>query len=75
MSINTMIGHLEQNLAATAIIDRQPSIAADMQDTAANIAKAARLLDWMPTTPPAQGLTATAQWHRQNSAWLDCVSL
>jgi nucleoside-diphosphate-sugar epimerase len=75
MSINAMIGHLEQNLAATAIIDRQPAIAADMQDTAANIAKAARLLEWQPTTPPAQGLAATASWHRQNSAWLDCVSL
>ena len=68
MSINTMIGHLEQNLAATAIIDRQPAIAA-------NIAKAARLLEWQPTTPPAQGLAATASWHRQNSAWLDSVSL
>jgi len=75
MAINTMIAQLEETLGATAIINRQPAIAADMQDTAADITKAARLLDWQPTTPPAQGLAATAQWHRQNAAWLDSVTL
>ena len=75
MAIITMIAQLEETLGATAIINRQPAIAADMQDTAADITKAARLLDWQPTTPPAQGLAATAQWHRQNAAWLDSVTL
>jgi nucleoside-diphosphate-sugar epimerase len=75
MSINAMIAHLEANLGATTIIDRQPAIAADMQDTAANITKAARLLDWQPTTPPEKGLAATAHWHRHNAAWLDSVTL
>jgi len=75
MSINAMISQLEENLGATAIINRQPVIAADMQDTAANITKAARLLGWKPNTSPTEGLTATAQWHRNNSAWLNRVAL
>jgi nucleoside-diphosphate-sugar epimerase len=75
MAINQMVGLLEETLGATAIIELRPVISADMQDTAADISKAARLLDWQPGTPPAEGLAATARWHRDNSAWLDGVTL
>ncbi len=75
MSVNSMIAQLEENLGATAIIQHQPAIAADMQDTSADVSKAARLLNWHPTTPPALGFQLTAQWHTQHADWLDTVVL
>ena len=45
VSINDMIHAVEQHLGKSAIIDYQTAIAADMQDTAADVSKAARLLE------------------------------
>jgi UDP-glucuronate 4-epimerase len=75
ISINAMIHQLEDELGAKAIVDYQPAIAADMQDTAADISKASTLLDWKPEISPAIGLKKTAQWHRENGAWLDHIEL
>ena len=75
ISINAMISLLEENLGSTAIIDYQPALAADMQDTAADITKASDLLDWKPNTSPESGLLQTAQWHQQNASWLNEVQL
>lgn len=46
-----------------------------MKDTSADVAKAARLLDWQPTTPPAEGFARTAAWHLENAPWLDSIRL
>ncbi|MEI7957329.1 MAG: NAD-dependent epimerase/dehydratase family protein [Verrucomicrobiota bacterium] len=75
MSVNSMIAQLEESLGAIATIHRLPPIAADMQDTSADVSKAARLLNWHPTTPPALGFKLTAQWHMQHADWLDTVVL
>ena len=75
ISINKMIHQLEDALGAKAIVDYQPAIAADMQDTAADITKASTLLDWKPEISPAIGFKQTAQWHRENGAWLDHIEL
>jgi UDP-glucuronate 4-epimerase len=75
ISINSMISQLEEKLGTSAFINRQPAIAADMQDTAANITKASALLDWKPLISPSEGFAATAQWHTQNANWLDSVTL
>jgi nucleoside-diphosphate-sugar epimerase len=75
VAVNDMIQALEQHLGKQALIDRQPAIAADMQDTAAEISKAKMLLDWQPSTPPDEGFRLTAQWHAANAGWLDEVVL
>ena len=75
MSVNSMIAHLEKSLDASAIIHHLPAIAADMQDTSADVSKAARLLNWQPTTQPTLGLQITAQWHMQHAHWLNTVVL
>lgn len=75
VSINDMIHALEEHLGKRAIIDFQPAIAADMQDTAADVSKAARLLDWIPAISPQDGFRLTAEWHHQEAAWLDSISI
>jgi UDP-glucuronate 4-epimerase len=75
ISINKMIHQLEDELGAKAIVDYQPAIAADMRDTAADISRASVLLEWNPENSPALGLKQTAQWHRENRAWLDHIQL
>lgn len=75
IKINSMIAQLEEHLGRSAVIAYHPTIAADMQDTAADIAKASRVLGWKPTTSPKDGLATTARWHLRNSGWLDELHL
>lgn len=75
LSINTMIRTIEHELGQTAIIHHQPMNNADMQDTAAEIAKAGNRLGWQPKTDPISGFRQTVAWHRQNAAWLDDIIL
>lgn len=75
VSITGMIQALEQHLGKSAVIDYQPAISADMQDTAADVSKAARLLEWTPDIPPQDGFRHTAGWHHQEATWLDSISL
>ena len=70
-----MISQLEENLGSTAMIDHKPAIAADMQDTSADISKASELLNWQPLTSSAEGLAQTAAWHLDNGNWLDSVEI
>jgi nucleoside-diphosphate-sugar epimerase len=75
VTVNAMIQAMEQHLGKPATIDYHPPIAADMQDTSADVAKAARLIDWSPSTLPENGFRLTAEWHLQNHHWLDAVKL
>lgn len=75
VSINDMIHSLERHLGKTATIDYQSAFAADMKDTAAEIAKASKLLDWSPSTPPEEGFRLTANWHAANAHWLNEIAL
>jgi UDP-glucuronate 4-epimerase len=75
VSIKGMIQSLEQHLGKAAIIDFLPAIAADMQDTAAEISKAKALLNWQPSTPPADGFRLTAEWHAREFEMLDGIKL
>jgi nucleoside-diphosphate-sugar epimerase len=75
VAVNSMIHSLEQHLGKSATINFQPAIAADMQDTAAEISKAAEMLDWTPLTSPEDGFRMTAEWHARQAGWLDSVVL
>lgn len=70
LSINHMIRILETQTGKQAVIEPHPWNPADMRDTAADIAKAARLLGWAPEVKPEAGLKALADWYLTEQAWL-----
>jgi nucleoside-diphosphate-sugar epimerase len=71
VSVRAMIRFIEEQLGRTAIIQSLPVNAADMTDTAADITKAATLLQWRPEVNPFEGFARTVAWHCENAAWLD----
>jgi UDP-glucuronate 4-epimerase len=73
--IALMIESLARHLGREAIIDQQSPVAADMQDTQAEISKAGKLLDWHPATTSEEGFRKTAEWHLANASWLDKLAL
>ncbi len=70
VTIREMITVLEERLGERARIESHPWNPADMRDTAADIRKAERLLDWRPQTPVREGLERLADWYRAEAGWL-----
>ncbi len=70
VTINRMIALLEESLGKKAKIKKHPFNPADMPETAADISKARRLLDWEPQTPPETGFRKLADWYLQEEDWL-----
>ena len=70
-----MITHLEQSIGHQAEVIYSDPLMVDMPDTAADIAKAKRLLQWSPRTNPSTGFQKTGDWHLANSSWLDEITL
>lgn len=75
VSINAMIGKLEELLGKKAIIDQKPFHKADMQTTWADITKAGKLLDWKPTVSLDDGLAACVKWYLENKPWSSQIVL
>jgi UDP-glucuronate 4-epimerase len=75
VAINEMIHSLGKHLGKSPIIDYQPAFSADMQDTSANVSKAAELLNWFPVTSPEEGFRLTAEWHGKHADWLGAIAL
>ncbi len=75
VSINQVIGQIENGLAKRALIDQKPFHKADMKTSWADIAKAKRLLDWEPQVSVVEGIQKTVEWHQGNRAWLDDIRL
>ncbi len=71
VSLNEIIGTIEEEVDKTAIIERKPFHKADMMETWADIEKAKRLLDWRPEVGLVEGLKETVKWHSENRALLD----
>lgn len=66
---------IEERLGRKAEIVWKPMSASEMQDTAADISKAKRLLDWEPAIDLAEGLDTTVDWYLANLAWASRVEL
>ncbi len=75
ITINAMIGLVENLLDRKALVEHLPPNAADMHDTAAEISKARQRLGWRPAVDPAEGFSRSVKWHRENADWLDRVRL
>jgi nucleoside-diphosphate-sugar epimerase len=75
LTIRSMITRIEELLGKRAVIEMRPPNQADMPDTAANIERAAQLLNWRPAIDPMEGFARTVAWHQANAAWLDELSV
>lgn len=75
ISLLDFIRKIEDRLGRKAEIVWQPMSASEMQDTAADIAKAKALLGWEPETDLDAGLDATVAWYLENLEWAKDVRL
>lgn len=75
LSIKAMIGQLARHIGQPPVIDYHQAVAADMQDTSANIDKARKILGWEPKISPEEGLRMTAEWHCNQTKLLNTVKL
>ncbi len=75
VSLNTVIGTLEELLGKQAIIRSEPFHIADIKSTWADISKADELLGWQPKVSLDTGLRNCVDWYNHNLAWLKNVSL
>jgi UDP-glucose 4-epimerase len=64
VSLNHVIGLLEELTGATAAVERAPARPGDQKHTAADITKARERLGYTPTTPVREGLEAQVAWVR-----------
>lgn len=75
ISMNTIIGKLEQLIGKKAIIDNKPFNKADMLETWANIDKANRLLKWEPKISLDEGLRKSVNWYKENVDWIKDIDV
>ena len=75
ISLLDFIGKIEDRLGKKAEIVWQPMSASEMQDTAADIAKAKTMLGWEPEIDLDKGLDATVAWYLENQDWAGGVKL
>ncbi len=75
VSLNTLIGMLEDRLGKKAIIEYLPFHQADMMTTSADITKAGELLGWKPEVSLEQGLDESVRWYQTNKPWSEKIVL
>ncbi len=75
VSINSLIGQLENHLGKKAIIDQKPFLKVDMLHTWADIAKAKSLLGWEPKTTFEEGAGNLVNWYLAEKGWLRQLEL
>jgi nucleoside-diphosphate-sugar epimerase len=75
LSLNDVIGSIEEKLGKKALIDHEAFQKTDMKETWADISKAKRLLDWTPQIDFEEGLDRTVDWYRENRSWLQEVAV
>lgn len=64
VELNELISLLEKNLAARAVINRQPVQPGDVPQTFADVSKARRLLGYNPQTQIEEGIKRFVEWFR-----------
>ena len=75
ISLNYVIGLIEQHLGKKAKINRKPFHKADIVSTWADISKAGKILNWKPTVSLEQGIKNTVDWYLENKSWFKNVKL
>lgn len=75
VSLNTLIGMLEDRLERKAKVEYLPFHKADMMTTSADITKAGELLGWKPQVSLEQGLDECVNWYQNNKPWSQKIVL
>jgi nucleoside-diphosphate-sugar epimerase len=75
MTLQSVIAYIEAALGKKAVIAGNPFHVADVKETWADIAKAERLLGWVPRTGAEEGLKRCVDWHGENREWLRDIRL
>lgn len=75
VSINYIIGRLEELLGKKANIEYKPFHKADMTSTWADVSKAKTLLDWETTVSVEEGLKRSVDWYLENKPWSSSLDL
>lgn len=65
-SLAELVAIIEDTVGKKAIVDRQPLQPGDVPITYADVSRAARDLDYEPTTPVREGVTRFWAWYRQH---------
>jgi len=64
-----VIALIERAVGKTARVEQNPSHAADVPSTWAEISKARRMLEWSPSVPIEDGIDRLARWYVDNRDW------
>lgn len=75
VTLSGFIARIERLLGKRATVEYHPLPAADFRESRADIARARRLLGWMPEIGIDEGLRRTVDWHRANRDWLATLSV
>ncbi|MCG8648436.1 MAG: GDP-mannose 4,6-dehydratase [Pirellulales bacterium] len=75
VSLNSVIGKLEDLLGKKAEGNRKTFHKADIKITSADISKANDLLQWVPRVSLDEGLQACVNWHVDNKPWSQQITL
>lgn len=75
VSLNTLIGMLEDRLGKKAKIKYLPFHKADIMTTRADITKAGDLLNWKPRVSLEQGVDESVNWYLANKPWSQNIVL
>jgi UDP-glucuronate 4-epimerase len=73
ITINRLIGLIEESVGKNARVERYPANPADMFANWADIEKAKRLLDWTPQVSLAEGISNLIKWYNAERAWASQV--
>jgi UDP-glucuronate 4-epimerase len=73
ITINQMIGILEEKLGKKADVQYFPAHKADMASNWADVSKAGRLLDWKPQVGLQEGIGRMVDWYLQEREWASQV--
>jgi len=73
VSMNALVGMLEELIGRKAVIQSHPPNPADMLMNWADVAKARRLLEWEPQVSLVDGLRRLADWYRAERSWASQV--
>ena len=75
ISINDLIGKIENLIGKKAVIEHHPVVKADMLANLADITKARTLLGWEPEVCLDEGLRRTAAWYLRERDWLKDIRI
>lgn len=73
ITINEMIGRLEELIGCKAKVEYRPFHKADMLSNLADVSKARKLLDWEPRVDLQEGMRNLVDWYLKERSWASQV--